>query len=129
MMLTPVSEAWTSKFQILLEISLTRRYLPRYFVTCLLRTIEIHTQIESDLKPPRGILVHGPPETGKTPLARIIAGSTKSPVTVVNGPELPSAYHGETEPKLRVVYKEASKSPCIALLDESRCPGSATRRR
>jgi AAA family ATPase len=40
-------------------------------------------------------------------------------VLVINGPELSSAYHGETEAKLRDVFKEArNKSPCIVVLDE-----------
>ncbi|PFH51085.1 hypothetical protein AMATHDRAFT_143374 [Amanita thiersii Skay4041] len=71
------------------------------------------------LKPPRGILLHGPPGTGKTHLARAIATSTKSSVIVINGPELSSAYHGETESKLRAVFRQARKrSPCIVVLDE-----------
>ncbi|KAL4080272.1 P-loop containing nucleoside triphosphate hydrolase protein [Scleroderma yunnanense] len=71
------------------------------------------------LKPPRGILLHGPPGTGKTHLARAIAMSMKSSVLVINGPELSSAYHGETEARLRDVFKEAQeKSPCIVVLDE-----------
>ncbi|KAG8816826.1 AAA+-type ATPase, partial [Serendipita sp. 401] len=69
--------------------------------------------------PPRGLLLHGPPGTGKTHLARAIAASTKSNVIVVNGPELSSAYHGETEKRLREVFNRAEKtSPCIVVLDE-----------
>jgi AAA family ATPase len=72
-----------------------------------------------NLRPPRGLLLHGPPGTGKTHLARAIAASTKSNVIVVNGPELSSAYHGESEMKLREVFERAQKaSPCIVVLDE-----------
>jgi AAA family ATPase len=78
-----------------------------------------------NLKPPRGLLLHGPPGTGKTHLARAIAASTRSNVIVVNGPELSSAYHGESEKKLREVFERARKdSPCIVVLDEvdAMCP-------
>ena len=72
-----------------------------------------------NLKPPKGVLLHGPPGTGKTHLARAIAASTKSNVLIVNGPELSSAYHGESEQKLREVFERARQSsPCIVVLDE-----------
>ncbi|GJE86889.1 AAA family ATPase [Phanerochaete sordida] len=93
----------------LIEIPLTRPELFRHF----------------GLKPPRGILLHGPPGTGKTHLARAIAASTNSSVIVINGPELSSAYHGETESKIRDVFADArAKSPCIVVLDEvdALCP-------
>ena len=69
--------------------------------------------------------MHGPPGTGKTHLARAITSSTGSSVLIVNGPELSSAYHGETESKLRDVFTEArARSPCIVVLDEvdALCP-------
>nr|XP_018261557.1 AAA family ATPase [Kwoniella dejecticola CBS 10117]OBR83715.1 AAA family ATPase [Kwoniella dejecticola CBS 10117] len=77
------------------------------------------------LTPPRGILLHGPPGTGKTALARAVASSANCSCIVVNGPELSSAYHGETEERLRGVFTEARKrSPCIVVLDEidALCP-------
>ncbi|WWC71496.1 uncharacterized protein I206_105454 [Kwoniella pini CBS 10737] len=77
------------------------------------------------LTPPRGILLHGPPGTGKTALARAVASSANCSCIVVNGPELSSAYHGETEERVRGVFSEAKKrSPCIIVLDEvdALCP-------
>ncbi|WWC90625.1 uncharacterized protein L201_005561 [Kwoniella dendrophila CBS 6074] len=77
------------------------------------------------LTPPKGILLHGPPGTGKTALARAVASSSNCSCVVVNGPELSSAYHGETEERLRGVFNEAKKrSPCIIVLDEvdALCP-------
>ncbi|KII87583.1 hypothetical protein PLICRDRAFT_690240 [Plicaturopsis crispa FD-325 SS-3] len=109
---TPPSDAYGSvggldkqvaQIRDLLEIPLTRPELFRHL----------------GLKPPRGILLHGPPGTGKTHLARAIAAATNASVLVINGPELSSAYHGETESKLRDVFREArEKSPCIVVLDE-----------
>ncbi|KAG8832218.1 AAA+-type ATPase [Serendipita sp. 399] len=87
----------------LIEIPLTRPSLFTHF----------------NLKPPRGLLLHGPPGTGKTHLARAIAAATKVNVLVINGPELSSAYHGETEKRLREVFERAKESgPCIVILDE-----------
>jgi AAA family ATPase len=72
------------------------------------------------LKPPRGILLYGPPGTGKTHLARAISSATPGcSCIVVNGPELSSAYHGETEERIRAVFEEARRrEPCIVVLDE-----------
>ncbi|GAA6055469.1 hypothetical protein JCM3770_002843 [Rhodotorula araucariae] len=71
------------------------------------------------LRPPRGILLYGPPGTGKTLLAFSIARSTRSTLLTINGPSLSSAYHGETEARLREVFAEAkTKSPAIIVIDE-----------
>ncbi|GJJ08821.1 hypothetical protein Clacol_003040 [Clathrus columnatus] len=77
------------------------------------------------LKPPRGILLYGPPGTGKTHLARAVANSTRVSTVTLSGASLASAYHGESEAKLRGVFREArSKSPCIVIIDEvdALCP-------
>lgn len=73
----------------------------------------------SGLRPPRGILLYGPPGTGKTLLAFSIARSTRSNLFTINGPSLSSAYHGETEARLREVFAEAKRnSPAIIVIDE-----------
>ncbi|CAE6463183.1 unnamed protein product [Rhizoctonia solani] len=77
------------------------------------------------LKPPKGILLYGPPGTGKTHLARAIAHSTHASLLAISGAELASAFHGETESRLRAVFADARKqSPCIIVLDEvdAMCP-------
>ncbi|KAF8531969.1 AAA family ATPase [Gautieria morchelliformis] len=93
----------------LIEIPLTRPDLFRHF----------------GLKTPRGILLYGPPGTGKTHLARAVAASTHSSTLAISGPSLASAYHGETESKLRDVFREArERSPCVVIIDEvdALCP-------
>ncbi|KAI5474649.1 ribosome biogenesis factor recycling AAA family ATPase [Pseudohyphozyma bogoriensis] len=71
------------------------------------------------LRPPRGILLYGPPGTGKTLLALSIARSTNSTLLTIDGPALSSAYHGETESRLRDVFLEAKKkSPAVIVIDE-----------
>jgi AAA family ATPase len=78
------------------------------------------------MAPPKGVLLYGPPGTGKTALAGAVASSTPNcSCIVVNGPELSSSFHGETEERLRGVFEEAKKrSPCVVVLDEvdALCP-------
>lgn len=71
------------------------------------------------MKPPRGILLHGPPGTGKTLLASSIAASLRLPLISIDGPSLSSPYHGETEQRLRDVFKQAEEcAPSIVVIDE-----------
>lgn len=59
------------------------------------------------LKPPRGVLLHGPPGSGKTSLARAVAEEAGAAFFVVNGPEIMSEYLGESEQKLVDVFNAA----------------------
>jgi len=69
--------------------------------------------------PPRGILLVGPPGSGKTLLARAVANETQANFQVVNGPEIIHKYYGESEAKLRAIFEEATRNqPSIIFLDE-----------
>lgn len=68
---------------------------------------------------PRGILMHGPPGTGKTMIARAIANETGSFFFTINGPEVMSKMAGESEANLRKIFSEAErKSPSVIFIDE-----------
>jgi len=71
------------------------------------------------IKPPRGILMFGPPGTGKTMIARAVANETGAFFFLINGPEIMSKMAGESESNLRKAFEEASKnSPAIIFIDE-----------
>lgn len=71
------------------------------------------------IKPPRGILMFGPPGTGKTMIARAVANETGAFFFLINGPEIMSKMAGESESNLRKAFEEASKnSPSIIFIDE-----------
>lgn len=76
----------------------------------------------SDMKvrPIRGILLTGPPGTGKTFLARIIAQESKAKFYLVNGPTVVSKWLGETENTLRQIFEAAKKcsNGAIIFFDE-----------
>ena len=68
---------------------------------------------------PKGVLLHGPPGTGKTLLAKALASETSSHFQTLSGPEIMSKYYGESEQKLREIFKEAEEeAPSIILIDE-----------
>ena len=68
---------------------------------------------------PRGVLLHGPPGTGKTMLAKAVANESDAYFITINGPEIMSKYYGESEHKLREAFDEAEKNtPAIIFIDE-----------
>ena len=70
-------------------------------------------------KPPKGILLYGPPGSGKTLLAKAVASQCGVNFISVKGPQLLSKYIGESEKGVREVFKKARQaSPCILLFDE-----------
>ncbi|CAB4272549.1 unnamed protein product [Prunus armeniaca] len=71
------------------------------------------------LKPTKGVLLHGPPGTGKTSLARLCARDSGVNFFSVNGPEVVSQYHGESEQALHEVFDSASQAaPSVLFIDE-----------
>ncbi|MFP4567313.1 MAG: CDC48 family AAA ATPase [Candidatus Woesearchaeota archaeon] len=71
------------------------------------------------IEPPKGVLLHGPPGTGKTIVARAVANETNSNFYIINGPEIMSKFYGESEANLRKIFEEAEKNaPSIIFFDE-----------
>ena len=68
---------------------------------------------------PKGILLHGPPGSGKTLIARIVAQETHANFYHVNGPEIMRSHYGESEKRLRSIFEKAQENaPAIIFLDE-----------
>ena len=71
------------------------------------------------IDPPKGVLLHGPPGTGKTMIAKAVANETNAHFTSINGPEIISKYYGESEKQLREIFDDAaSNAPAIIFVDE-----------
>ncbi|MBS7644032.1 CDC48 family AAA ATPase [Candidatus Bathyarchaeota archaeon] len=71
------------------------------------------------IEPPKGVLIHGPPGTGKTLLAKAVANESNAYFTSIAGPEIMSKFYGESEERLRQVFKEAEeRAPSIIFIDE-----------
>jgi transitional endoplasmic reticulum ATPase len=65
------------------------------------------------------VLLHGPPGTGKTLLAKAVANETNANFYSISGPEIMSKFYGESEERLREVFKEAEENaPSIIFIDE-----------
>jgi transitional endoplasmic reticulum ATPase len=71
------------------------------------------------IEPHSGILLYGPPGCGKTLIAKVLASESEANMYPINGPEIMNKYYGETEAKLRDIFKEAKdNSPSIIFIDE-----------
>jgi len=71
------------------------------------------------IDPPKGVLLHGPPGCGKTLVARAVANESEAHFIVINGPEIMSKFYGESEQRLRSIFKDAEdNSPSIVFIDE-----------
>ncbi|KAF7375085.1 hypothetical protein MSAN_00394900 [Mycena sanguinolenta] len=77
--------------------------------------IYLHTGVQ----PPRGVLLHGPPGSGKTLLANAIAGELGVPFISISAPSIVSGMSGESEKTLRDTFEEAKRvAPCLLFIDE-----------
>ena len=89
----------------------------REMIELPLRHPEIFERI--GIEAPKGVLLHGPPGTGKTLLAKAVANETNANFYSIGGPEIMSKFYGESEEKLREIFKEAQENaPSIIFIDE-----------
>src|SRR2546421_5132515 len=82
-----------------------------------LRYPEIYANAK--VEPPRGVLLSGPPGSGKTLIARALANQCEANFISIKGPELLSKWVGESEKGIREVFRRAKQAaPCIVFFDE-----------
>jgi transitional endoplasmic reticulum ATPase len=82
-----------------------------------LRFPEVYAQAK--VEPPRGVLLAGPPGSGKTLIARALANQCEASFISIKGPELLSKWVGESEKGIREVFRRAKQAaPCIVFFDE-----------
>ena len=82
-----------------------------------LRFPEIYSNAK--VEPPRGVLLAGPPGSGKTLIARALANQCEASFISIKGPELLSKWVGESEKGVREVFRRAKQAaPCIVFFDE-----------
>lgn len=107
----------------------------REMVELPLRYPELFTRLGVD--PPKGVLLHGPPGTGKTRLAQAVANESDAEFFIINGPEIMGSGYGESEKRLREVFEDATRAaPAIVFIDEidsiapkrTQVPGEAEKR-
>jgi len=71
------------------------------------------------IEPPKGVILFGPPGTGKTMLAKAVAGETEANFVSISGPEIFDKFYGESEKKIKKIFEDAEKNaPSIIFFDE-----------
>ncbi|RKP24412.1 P-loop containing nucleoside triphosphate hydrolase protein [Syncephalis pseudoplumigaleata] len=93
----------------------------RQKIARLLDLALVHPHVAGRLgvKPSSGVLLYGPPGCGKTWLAKDAIGTLGLPAIVVRGTQLFSRYFGETERRLRELFRTARQhTPCVLFFDE-----------
>jgi transitional endoplasmic reticulum ATPase len=89
----------------------------REMIELPLRHPEIFERV--GIEAPKGVLLYGPPGTGKTLLAKAVANETNSNFYSIAGPEIMGKFYGESEERLRGIFKEAQENaPSIIFIDE-----------
>ena len=89
----------------------------REMIEIPLKHPEIFTKL--GIEPPAGVLLHGPPGSGKTLLARAVASESDANFLLINGPEIMNKFYGESEKRVREIFAEAEKNaPSIIFIDE-----------
>ncbi len=89
----------------------------REMVELPLRHPELFTKL--GIEPPKGVLLYGPPGSGKTLLATAVANESGYNFTAINGPEIMSKWYGQSEQNLRKIFEDAEKNaPAIIFFDE-----------
>ncbi|MEM0384785.1 MAG: CDC48 family AAA ATPase, partial [Candidatus Caldarchaeum sp.] len=89
----------------------------REMIELPLRFPELFQKLGID--PPKGVLLYGPPGCGKTLLAKAVATEAEANFILINGPEIMNKYYGETEARLRDIFRKAEEeAPSIIFIDE-----------
>jgi len=89
----------------------------REMVELPLRHPELFTRL--GIEPPKGVLLYGPPGSGKTLLAKAVANESGANFFTINGPEIMSKWYGQSEENLRKIFENAEKdAPSIIFIDE-----------
>ena len=89
----------------------------REMIELPLRYPELFQKLGID--PPKGVLLYGPPGCGKTLLAKAVATEAEANFILINGPEIMNKYYGESEARLREIFRKAEEeAPSIIFIDE-----------